>query len=264
MMTYFGSGVREFGKYPFTPCIRKSWEFWSVLSGQAGVLLPSGADFFRSRTLWLFPPLHEHGWIGDPDEPAEVAVFHFSFVPPPVESLCRGAKEKFIEIQLNSDQISRVKNLVEQTKKIKQSSPSTLLCHQHTLLELSLFVLRFYEQKEDFSYADRKHEYAQKALIWYDENMADNPSQDDIARNAAISKAHLRRVFHELYNCSPRRMMEQLKFDRATNLMADPEVKLLEVADACGYQDVSSFSHAFKKHFGCCPNVWRQNHLFLS
>jgi two-component system response regulator YesN len=51
--------------------------------------------------------------------------------------------------------------------------------------------------------------------------------------------------------------MDQLRFERARQLMSDPEIKLEEVAERCGYQSASAFSRAFKTMFGCGPSAWR-------
>ncbi len=51
--------------------------------------------------------------------------------------------------------------------------------------------------------------------------------------------------------------LDQLRFQRATQLMSAPAVKLSAVGEAFGFGSPSTFSRAFKAKFGVSPETWR-------
>lgn len=256
MLTYIGNQTRQYGKQPHGLLIRKFWEFQAVLTGDIGMLLPTGPDILYSQSLWVFPPLHEHGWIGNPEEDAEVAVFHFQTVPPLVENYCLGTDKKYLRIVLSRQQCNRLRELAKQAIRYRQvPNLGSILCYQHILCELSLMVYEACAKEQHPS--THAQQCIEKALHWYSDHMAENPGQEEIARASAVSVSHMRRLFHETMGHSPREVLDRLKFERATQLMSDPEVKLTEVAEACGFQSASAFSRAFKTFFGCSPATWR-------
>lgn len=238
--------------------IRNFWEFQAVLDGEIGMLLPAGPDILYSKSLWVFPPQHEHGWVGNPHKDAEVAVFHFHSVPPVVENYCNGSEQEFLRIPLGRSQRNRLRELADQADRYRQTpGAGSMICAQHILSELSLMVYEDCVQKQHPSTQDHAQHCVERAMQWYSNHMEENPDQEAVARAAAVSVSHLRRLFHDVMERSPRQVMDQLKFDRATELMSDPEIKLIEVAEACGFQSASAFSRAFKTFFGCNPATWR-------
>ena len=53
--------------------------------------------------------------------------------------------------------------------------------------------------------------------------------------------------------------LETSKFSRAKSLLHESELSSLEIADALGYADLSTFSHAFKRWSGMSPAIWRRS-----
>jgi transcriptional regulator GlxA family with amidase domain len=95
------------------------------------------------------------------------------------------------------------------------------------------------------------------AIVWYAKRMEENPAFPEIARAVGVSAPHLRRLFHQVLHASPNRIMDQMRFQRAMQLMSDPAIKLESVGEQCGFGSASAFSRAFKMKFGCAPQVWR-------
>lgn len=258
MLMYTGNHSRIYGRYPFRPARRRGWEFQAVLEGYIGVLFPEGPTLLYSRALWVFPPMHEHGWTGDPEREAEVAVFHFASVPPMVENYCRSAEEGYLRIALNRRQCARLRTLAEEALRFRQQfSVVSLLSSQHILSELSLLVCDACARHPRPSMQPWALLCVERAMEWYHKHLAEGPNQEAIARAAGVSASHLRRLFHEILGAPPRKIMDRVRFERATELMSDPAIKLSDVAQRCGFHSASAFSRAFKHFFGCSPAAWR-------
>jgi AraC family transcriptional regulator len=255
MLCYLGTGTRRYAEHPLPAYRRPYWEFQAVLSGRIAMTEKAGPGLLRQRHLWLSAPGHWHGWTGEPGRAAEIAVFHFLRVPEP---LAKKIPEKsHIEIPLSAGQGKRIRDLAAGLgENLQWPGPEMLLRQEHALLELSLLV---HEGRHlpGRDRGDAARERVQKALAWFAAHLEDNPGLDEVARAAGSSASHLRRHFHEILEASPKKIFDQLRFQRAMEMMADPSIKLSTVSDACGFESPSAFSRAFKKKFGVGPDLWR-------
>ena len=133
-----------------------------------------------------------------------------------------------------------------------------MLCYEHALMELSVMI-------HEASYAlspqpekSNPRDCVQRALSWYSQHMQENPNLPDICKAVHVSPAHLRRLFHESLQMSPKQMFDQIRFQRAMKLLSDTDTKLSTIAASCGFEDQSAFSRAFKNRFKCSPRNLRQ------
>jgi len=255
MLYYLGDGARRYGRRPIPIHQRPAWEFQAVLKGKIGLLLPGGTQPLHRRRLWIFPPNHAHGWRGQENAVAEVSVFHFPYVPEPLRQQFRG--REFLEVPLGTAQGARLRLLARQARNYWESpAPGMPLCHEQILLELSLLALEF-ERIHRRPSDKPPSKPIETSLRWFSENMKHDPNLERVAQAAGVSSAHLRRLFHRTFQTSPKHLFDQLRFQRAMHLMADPAMKLESVSEQCGFGSASAFSRAFRNKFGCSPNTWR-------
>jgi hypothetical protein len=71
MLIYLGTGERRYGDNPLALQSRRAWEFQAVLKGKIGLSLPDGVQPMRAHSLWISPPGHAHGWVGEKGGRAE-------------------------------------------------------------------------------------------------------------------------------------------------------------------------------------------------
>lgn len=79
----------------------------------------------------------------------------------------------------------------------------------------------------------------------------------ELARAAAMSEEHLRRLCHRNHQRSPMDHVTHLRMRRATILLRSSPVKLEEIAAQTGYSSVYAFSVAFKRWSGVPPGRFR-------
>jgi AraC-like DNA-binding protein len=78
-----------------------------------------------------------------------------------------------------------------------------------------------------------------------------------LARLAGLSPYHFLRVFERVTGVTPHRYVRRARLrEAATRLAVDPS-KIVEVALACGFGDVSNFNRAFRTEFGVSPRSFR-------
>jgi len=92
------------------------------------------------------------------------------------------------------------------------------------------------------------------AAIGYMEAYTENPlSLDRLAKSVDISVRQLERLFQAQLGTSPAKYYLALRLQRARQFLKRTVMSVLEVSLATGFNSASSFSRAYKKHFGHTP-----------
>lgn len=75
-----------------------------------------------------------------------------------------------------------------------------------------------------------------------------------------LSGTQLRRVFHSVMGCAPLAYIQQVRISHACGLLRTTRQSLTEIAQAVGFESVSSFHRQFVRYHGMAPSVWRRRH----
>ena len=81
---------------------------------------------------------------------------------------------------------------------------------------------------------------------------------EQIADKVGIERTHFTKMFTKRFNLSPMQYILQLRMNEASLLLQHTNYQIIEIAHAVGYQDISSFSKAFKRQVGVSPVRYRQ------
>jgi signal transduction histidine kinase/ligand-binding sensor domain-containing protein/DNA-binding response OmpR family regulator len=76
---------------------------------------------------------------------------------------------------------------------------------------------------------------------------------ETIAKHLAMSRKQLERKTHYCFQCSPKVLLNRYRLDKAVILLRQG-VRILEVAERCGFGSQSHFGALFKKRFGYAPS----------
>ena len=83
----------------------------------------------------------------------------------------------------------------------------------------------------------------------------------ELARMIGVSERSLSKTFTEVYGCSPKRYLTELRIKRAKELLAansSREYPISEVAKQVGFSDVYHFSNFFRRESGMSPSEYRR------
>jgi AraC-like DNA-binding protein len=84
---------------------------------------------------------------------------------------------------------------------------------------------------------------------------------DELAFLCNMSNSTFKRNFNRLYNSSPKQWLLVQKLNQAADLLKSPLESPSAVYLKLGYKNHSSFSQAFRQHFGLSPSDFHAQHL---
>lgn len=97
-----------------------------------------------------------------------------------------------------------------------------------------------------------------RQIIEYVETHNGTPSLSDLARLTGLSRRHLSRAFKQTTGQTIYDYVEQVRFNRAANMLADTDLLIKDIAFKLGFTCSSSFSVAFRRACGETPKSFRK------
>jgi len=111
--------------------------------------------------------------------------------------------------------------------------------------------------KSQKEYTERIHQ----AIDYINKHLSEEINLDILADAVCFSPFHFHRIFSAIMGETPRDLIERLRLERAANyLFTRPNDSVTDIAFNCGFSAISSFSRAFKKHFGISPSEYFKKH----
>jgi len=84
-------------------------------------------------------------------------------------------------------------------------------------------------------------------------------SVGDLAARFSCSRRHLNRLFHQHFGMSVAALRMEMRLLKAVSLLRDPNIKVINVAEQCGFNHLGLFNTCFKRRFGETPGQWRKS-----
>ncbi len=85
------------------------------------------------------------------------------------------------------------------------------------------------------------------------EHIEDPLTADDLAGMISVTRRQMERLFAAHLRETPARFYVRVRLDRARELLRQTDMGILAVGVACGFGSSSSFSRAYRAHFGLSP-----------
>jgi AraC-like DNA-binding protein len=83
-------------------------------------------------------------------------------------------------------------------------------------------------------------------------------SVGELARKFSCSRRHLNRLFHQHFGFSVASLRMEMRLLKAVSLLREPDTKIINVAEGCGFNHLGLFNTCFKRRFGKSPGEWRK------
>ncbi|MEM9634276.1 MAG: AraC family transcriptional regulator [Pseudomonadota bacterium] len=110
-------------------------------------------------------------------------------------------------------------------------------------------------KKQPFiDYEDRLN----RVLCYISEHLDEDLNLDQLADVACLSRYHWHRIFRAMTGETLADIVQRMRLNKAANALVEGNEPIRTIAEQVGYQNLASFSRAFKRMFGLSPNELRQ------
>jgi len=82
-------------------------------------------------------------------------------------------------------------------------------------------------------------------------------SVEELAKIALMSETKLKKLFKQVYGMGLYEYYQKNRMHQAKELLLSGKYKISEIGVKLGYSNLSNFSVAFKKEFGCLPSEYK-------
>jgi transcriptional regulator GlxA family with amidase domain len=124
---------------------------------------------------------------------------------------------------------------------------------------MNMCLLTQRRQEEDHQTASlatrlgTRHDKLLKAAAFLEARLEEDFDLDACALHLNLSRRQIERLFSSHLGVTPVRYVNDLRLARGRALLAETDMKVTEVAVACGYASTSHFSKSFRKKYGLSP-----------
>ena len=82
---------------------------------------------------------------------------------------------------------------------------------------------------------------------------------EQFARHYGYHPGYLMAQFSKAKNIAPKKLIIKLRIEKAMELLRNDDIRMKDIAQMMGYNDVAYFSRAFKEYTGVSPSTFREN-----
>ena len=104
----------------------------------------------------------------------------------------------------------------------------------------------------------RKRNTIEKALAFLKENYQRPITLNDISEEVKMNPSYFSNLFKESMGISYSKYLTEFRVNKAKELMANPSMRIKEIAGMVGYDDVRYFIKVFKSFTGVSPGIYKE------
>lgn len=97
------------------------------------------------------------------------------------------------------------------------------------------------------------------ALKYMEENYKEKLKLQDVAEQVYVSQWHLSKLLNRYKEQSFSELLNNIRIEKAKELLANPALRIGDIADMVGFLDMAHFSRVFKKQTGISANEYRNS-----
>ena len=106
---------------------------------------------------------------------------------------------------------------------------------------------------------EKKDDYARRAKDYIHIHYTEDISLSDCAEHVGISQYYLSRIFKESTGCNFVEYLSMVRIDTAKRLCEDKQLSIRDIAQKCGYANITYFYRVFKRSMGVTIGEYRKD-----
>jgi len=129
------------------------------------------------------------------------------------------------------------------------------------LLQLAAILVRHFDIRDHGNLLGKMGNYRrlQHMLSYIDGNYFRQIKLKDLAMTANMSVSNFSAVFKDTIGSTPIEYLTMVRIVKASGILLESNMKILDVAANCGFSSVSHFVKSFKKYTGKVPREFRKS-----
>jgi AraC family transcriptional regulator len=166
-----------------------------------------------------------------------------------------------VQIDIRDESLGNLMRLLENAAKSGEPSDNLYVDHLIYAFTLRLFSLG---QGGQYTYIPQGALPAHKLRRVIERMNADLDIDLDlrtIAAESGYSRNHFLRMFRAATECTPHQYFLRLRIERAQSLMKSQSLRIIDIAESCGFTSQSQFSRVFRRVVGVAPRQYRRDTL---
>ncbi len=163
-----------------------------------------------------------------------------------------------IKIQAVINQ-NRISGMIEQIDTLRQSEPyGYQLAVKANLLNIFFELVTNFTNEQIKGVNDKALEKIKTILTYVSDNYHNDISIEEIASRCFYSKSHFMKFFKNNMGISFIQYLNDYRLEKASTLLLESHDNILDIAIACGFDNLSYFNRSFKKKFGVTPGAYKR------
>lgn len=250
-------GIDNFSHKPsLPPRMLQRYSLHFVLKGKGTYRCAEKEYHLKAGDILVIYPGTLFSLTHDPEEPWEYFWLNFNGEDAPklLKTACFSMENPIYTIQTPKKIISMIKNI-----KTRDNLNCNLRLHALSLFLQIFAVLTEQRATTNISKLPSNKEFYVQSALKYIENNFQNPELriDDICKQLSISHSHLCKLFQQQTGISIYHQLLLLRMQNAKLLLENTNEKIINVARAVGYSNVSYFCSEFRRLHGLSPTAYR-------
>jgi AraC-like DNA-binding protein len=232
------------------------WEVVYVGSGKGEMLREGVPQACGKEDILLIHPGEMHQVCADPGGSLQQYYFGFSFDYTPVDSLSWTAPRTLPHLDLIRSELRQCHDLVQhqKDKQALELSRSLLMPVVSRIVGLIVAPAR----KPDSPVHTRRSSPVQQAKEFLQANLRSHDTVRELAERFGLSPQYFGELFKKETGMTVKEYQTKVRTHRAMELIRDSDMRITEVAEEVGMEDLAYFSRVFKKQFQLSPRQLRQ------
>lgn len=248
------------------PHFHDDYEIYFLVKGNRKYFLANKiCDLFPGDIL-LINHHEPHQATLDSNQPYERYVLHLS--EKLITTLCKEYKElgDFIETRSFRADAETFEEILRTLQVLKKESALMDSISKATIKNLVARILLLLYRTEnnpdhEVPLTEKNDIRLQNSINYIVRNYAEPITLEECARIAYMSPSHFSRLFHRLTSMSFKEYLNQLRVQKACELLKQGDLSITDLAMRVGFNSSSYFSQVFKEINGVSPLAYRKQYL---
>ena len=130
---------------------------------------------------------------------------------------------------------------------------------KHYLYEIIQFLSEQFEMIMNATGNPSRDSIMDDILYYIDRNFQSNIKLESIAPLFGYNSAYLGKIFNKTFGESFNSYVDNKRIERSKELLTENKLKVYEIAEQVGYNNIDYFHKKFKKHVGVSPAEYRKS-----